>query len=268
MSYPVVSRDRYLDLRDESRTHHTQEIDTSLYDAGAPAFGGATAVEDFPEEPAWPRRGFGGPFGAVTALLISVSFVALMVLGQSLPDQIRSITGSSMVAGNTRSVPVWWSVVLLSLTAVWCWTAAGRARRSRRWLRFLLWGLLSLVILAASLVSLIDLRSQITTAGAFDRWGLPHYVVAHPVDAVAALCLIVPAVILLFGCTELQRSLMFFGVVLYVVGSVVVAGGGWHVSGRADLQQLAQLAFEWGGMGLIMLVAGLERVRPRIRRRG
>lgn len=286
MSHPAAHEHRTIDLRDDVSTiNRTQVIDPAEYrldDAwpDAPQAVGATpAATATPDVYDWsrdgvrlrPRRGFGGPLGAGVALLASAGLVALAASvrpsSSASGTTLWTVLRASLNPASNRSIPAWWGIVLFTLAAVWCWTAAGRARAGRRWLRLALWGLLGLVVVLAALSELLALRVQIPAVDTFSRWGLPQYLVQRPVDAVVLVALAVPVLLLLPVGGETQRILLVLGVALYAVGTLVVAGGSWRIPGRPLNQELVQMSFEWLGVLCLMAAAGLEQVRPR-RRRG
>lgn len=286
--------DRHIDLRDPdttSGTHHTQVIDTRAeyadapyeYEAPTPSSGmGSTALDDysqqswdesderdFYDEPPVTPRGFGGPFGAFLALLTSGAVAAALASGPSLPARADSrgwaILLTALDVDGPRTIATWWGVVIMTLTAVWAWAAAGRARQGRRWLRWSAWGLLGLVVLAMSASHLLSLHTQVAQLDSIKRLGVPALVAQHPVEVVIAAALALPSLILLIGSSSAQRALLVLGAVMYLVGTLVLGGGRWVVSDNGQYQHVAEAVFEWIGMALVMLSAGLERVRPRRR---
>lgn len=295
----ATTADQQIDLREswsasqpthpfQPEPHHTQVIDTrpeyqnttneyGMYaqedQAGVP---GTFGYDEQPwVDPAFEQegvgpRGFGGPLGALVALVTSALLAGLLASAPSLPVRADS-TGWAILLGaldvdGPRTLATWWGVVLMILTATWAWAAAGRARVGRRWVRWAAWGLLGIVVLAMSGSHLLALHTQLAQLESIQRLGVPSVVAQHPVETVVALALALPTLVLLIGSSSAQRVLLILGGLVYLIGAVVVGSDRWTVSTNGQYQHVAEVGFEWVGISLVMLGAGLERVRQRRRR--
>lgn len=212
-----------------------------------------------------PRTSFGGSLGATLALLCTVGLATLIGWLPYLP--VGDTRGWAVVynlldVDGPRTVATWWGTVLAVFVAVWCWAAAGRARRSRAWLRWIAWALVGLTGLLYSASHLLALHQTTPNLPFVAELGLPALVTEHPVESALTTVLALPMLALLIWGRTSQRVLLLIGAALFAVGALLIGSGRWEVTDQGHHQLLAEVVCEWLAMVCVLFAAARERFRP------
>ncbi|PID53319.1 MAG: hypothetical protein CSA58_11965 [Micrococcales bacterium] len=219
---------------------------------------------DYPQPyaPTYLPTQFGGWWGVGLVLVVSAVVAAGVAWAKGITQQSVgwSVLASVLEVNGSATVPSWWTTALATLVAVWSWAAAGRARRSRRWVRGVAWLSMGLAALMASLTSVLALGERAAGLPAITQLGLPVLVSDRPVESVIVALGGLAALILLLVGSAGQRVLLLLAAV-----ALVIAAGALDYFDVVALahQSLFRLAAGWLGAVLVMAAAASERALQR-----